>query len=270
MNVSTKSKKRANVVVNGSGTIGRGIIVEIIMSQEKGIDLVAVNDKMTIKEAAELLEHNFWRRCREHYQVDISDDRKKIIVYTPSGRKLSFQYFKYNGSLPWKKVEVPIDIVFESSGAYSTREQLQQHINEGAGSVLLSRRSKTKYDVDKTVVFGINQEVITKDDKIISAASCTTGAGIFLIKLMDQLVDFEFCQSLSCHVPLNRKSAYDDGPGRSMGYASHFGVKGNIVPTECSLEYMAPRVLGEKFNGRFSSSTICIPTVGGSYMRVLI
>jgi len=268
MIAQNKNKKQINVAVNGSGTIGRAVIVEIIMTPSKGINLVAVNDKMPINEAADLLEHNFWRRCREHYAVDISKDKKEILVTTPDGRVLNFFYFEYNGKLPWSKVKTPIDIVFESSGAYSTREQLQKHIDEGGRGVLLTRRSITGHDVDKTVVFGINHDDITKDDKIISAASCTTGASIFLIQLMDKLVNFELCQTLSVHVPLNRKTNYDDGPGRSVGYASHFGVKGNVIPTECSIEFMVPRVLGDRFTGRITSSTVCVPTVGGSYMQM--
>jgi glyceraldehyde-3-phosphate dehydrogenase/erythrose-4-phosphate dehydrogenase len=220
-----KTGNTINVVVNGSGTIGRAIIVEIIMNPSKGINLIAVNDKMPIEEASELLEHNFWKRCRQDYTVNISNDKKKIFIKTPSGQEFSFLYFEYNGILPWNKIDTKIDIVFESSGAYSTREELQEHINHGVGSVLLSRRSKTAYDVDKTIVFGINHNDITKNDKIISAASCTTSASIYLINFMDKMIDFELCQTLSCHVPLNRKTNYDDGPGRSIRYASHFGVK---------------------------------------------
>ena len=268
MAIKNENRRRIKVAVNGSGTIGRAMIVEIIMTPSNCIDLVAVNDKMPIEEAVELLEHNFWSRCRERYAVGTSDNKKEILVATPDGRNLRFLYFEYTGELPWSKVEAPIDIVIECSGVYSTREQLQQHIDEGARSVLLSRRSKTAHDVDKTVVFGINHHDIQKDDKIISAATCTTGASIFLIKMMDQLVNFEFCHTLSVHVPLNRKTNYDDGPGRSIGYTSHFGVKGNVIPTECSVELMVPRVLGGRFAGRISSSMICVPTVGGSYMQM--
>ncbi len=268
MKAEAENNKRSNVVVNGAGTIGRAIIIDIIMNPSKGLDLVAINDKMPIEEAVELLEHNFWRRYRENYVVEISEDKKEIIVTTSDGRKLRFFYFEYDGQLPWKKVGVPIDILFECSGAFSTRKQLQKHIDEGVKMVILSRRSKAAHDVDRTVVFGINHNDITKDDKFISAATCTTGASSFIINLMDQLVDFELCQTLSCHVPLNRKTNYDEGPGRSIGYVSHFGVKGNVIPSECSVEFMVPRVLGDKLAGRISSTTICVPIVGGSYMQL--
>lgn len=261
-------KNQINVAINGSGTIGRAIIVEIIMNPSKNINIVAVNDKMPIEEASELLEHNFWKRCRQHYTVKISDDRRGLIVEPPNGKQLHFLYFEYTGLLPWDKVKEKIDIVFESSGAYSTRKELYEHIKHGVGNVLLTRRSKTAHDVDKTIVFGINHNDITKNDKIVSAASCTTSASIYLIQLMNQLVNFELCQTLSCHVPLNRKTNYDDGPGKSIGYASHFGVKSNVIPTECSIEYMVPRVMGNQFSGRISSSTICVPIDGGSYMQL--
>lgn len=268
MNKPRQANTPINIAVNGSGTIGRAVIIEMLKRPTSQFNIVAVNDQLAIDQAAKVLEHIFHERFGEMWRVEPNAAQKALSFTSPQKETFEIPYFKADGTLPWKKVDAPIDIVMECSGAYRTRELLEQHQKAGARKVLLSARSSKEDDVDTTVVYGINEETITADTHLVSNSSCTTNAAAHVLKVIYDHYGFMTCDAVSIHVPLNRHHAYDHGANVEEGYDSVFGIANNAIPRECSLGSLAPRILGKEFNGRIMANTITVPIKGGSLMQM--
>lgn len=151
------------VAINGFGRIGRMVLRALVERQEKGIQIVAINDLCSIEENVHLLKYD---SVHGRFSSPITVDENTIQVDRQNIQMLSE---KNPALLPWKNLDV--DIVFECSGRFTKKADAQAHIDAGAKHVLISAPGT---DVDLTVVYGVNHTQLTKDHKIISNASCTT------------------------------------------------------------------------------------------------
>ncbi|CAO5675609.1 MAG: Glyceraldehyde-3-phosphate dehydrogenase [Holosporales bacterium] len=151
------------VAINGFGRIGRMVLRALVERQEKGIQIVAINDLCSIEENVHLLKYD---SVHGRFSPPITVQENTIQVDEQNIQMLSE---KNPALLPWKNLDV--DIVFECSGRFTKKADAQAHIDAGAKHVLISAPGT---DVDLTVVYGVNHTQLTKDHKIISNASCTT------------------------------------------------------------------------------------------------
>ena len=155
------------VAINGFGRIGKNLTRQLIeknfLEGNQELELVAVNDLGSIETNAHLLKYD-----SIHGKIDnnISSLDNKIIV---DGKSITYISERDPNNLPWS--ELGIDVVFECTGLFTSKEASQAHINAGAKKVIVSAPCT---NADKTIVFGINHEELTAEDKIISNASCTT------------------------------------------------------------------------------------------------
>ncbi len=270
MNTHTQTDKPINVAVNGSGTIGRAVIIEMLRSLRVQFKITAINDKLPISEATLLLEHIFHERYGEEWDVRFNKAKDALLFTNPEGIKFELPYFEADGTLPWGRVEENIDIVLECSGAYRTRSRLDGHLQLGVKKVLLSAKSTDPDDVDKTVVFGINQGEIAREHSLVSNASCTTNAAAHVLRIVEDNFGFEHCFATSTHTPLNRHLGYDHGMSVELdGVDSIFGIANNVVTRKGSLHTLAPRILGQEFASRIMSKTVFAPFKGGSLMSMV-
>src|SRR6187431_957510 len=151
------------VGINGFGRIGRNIVRAIYESGRKDIDVVAVNDLGPVETNAHLLRFDsvhgrFPREVKvEGDSINIGTDKFKVTA------------IKDPSQLPWK--ELGIDIALECTGIFTAKDKAAAHLEAGAKRVIISAPGD---GVDKTIVYGVNHESLTKDDLIISNASCTT------------------------------------------------------------------------------------------------
>jgi len=151
------------VGINGMGRIGRMVIRAIIESQNKNIKIQHINNRSSSETTCALIKYD---SVHGKFNANLRFDENNLII---NDNNISFSRQSNLDDINWKKFDV--DIVFECTGKFNSKEKLISHINNGAKKVIVSAPCKNS---DKTIVFGVNENILTKDDQIISAASCTT------------------------------------------------------------------------------------------------
>ena len=151
------------VGINGMGRIGRMIIRSIIENNNKNIDIKHINNRTNSEACSNLLKYD---SIHGKFNAEIDFDEKHLII---NNKRITFSQETDLNNINWKKHDV--DYVFECTGKFNSKDNLIPHLNNGAKKVIVSAPCKNS---DKTIVFGVNESELKKDDKIISAASCTT------------------------------------------------------------------------------------------------
>ena len=151
------------VAINGFGRIGRMVLRAIYENQYKGLKVVAINNRAKPETSAFLLERD---TIHGKFNFNIKYTKDEIIV---GKDKIQCYHESDPINCPWD--EEKIDIVFECTGKFNSKEDSYKHIEAGAKKVIVSAPCK---EADQTVVYGVNEKNITKKDKVISVASCTT------------------------------------------------------------------------------------------------
>lgn len=149
------------VAINGFGRIGRNVLRAIIESGRTDIEVVAINDLGPVSTNAHLLQYD---SVHGRFPVTVKTGDDSIDVGTDP---IKVTALRNPADLPWAHV----DIVFECTGIFTSKEACQAHLKNGSSRVLISAPGK---DVDKTIVYGVNHKALSGDDIIVSNASCTT------------------------------------------------------------------------------------------------
>ena len=160
------------IAINGFGRIGR--LVYRIIEERDDMEVVAINDLSTPEELSYLLKYDTNHR---RYTGKVEYDEENIIV---NGKKIKIYKEMDPINLPWK--EMGIDIVLECTGKFTEYEKAMAHIKAGAKKVLISAPGKGDM---KTVVSNVNDKILTDEDIIVSAASCTTNCLAPVLKVLD-------------------------------------------------------------------------------------
>jgi len=150
------------IAINGFGRIGR-LVCRGAMAN-KDIQIVAINDLTDAKTLAHLLKYD---SVHKKYDGTVTHTEKSLVV---NGQEIPIFSQRDPESLPWKDLQV--DIVIESTGIFTTREKAMKHVNAGAKKVIITAPAKDT--VDATIVMGVNDASLKKEDIIVSNASCTT------------------------------------------------------------------------------------------------
>ena len=149
------------VAINGFGRIGRNVLRAIIESGRTDIEVVAINDLGPVETNAHLLRYD---SVHGRFPAEVTTTETTIDV----GRgPMDVTAIRNPADLPWSHV----DVVMECTGIFTSKEACQAHLDNGSSRVLISAPGK---DADKTIVFGVNDTALTKDDIVVSNASCTT------------------------------------------------------------------------------------------------
>ena len=151
------------VAINGFGRIGRMVLRAIYENQYKGIKIVAINNRANPETSAFLLERD---SVHGKFDFNIRYNKDQIII---GNDKIQCYHESDPINCPWD--DEKIDIVFECTGKFNSKDQSYKHIEAGAKKVIVSAPCK---EADQTVVYGVNHKNISKKDEIISVASCTT------------------------------------------------------------------------------------------------
>lgn len=167
--------KKIRVAINGFGRIGRLVLRAALESGRKDIEFVAVNDLAPAAENAYLLEYD---SVHGKLPMDVKLDGEYIIV---GNQKIKCLSERDPSKLPWKQLK--IDIVMECTGLFTAADKARVHLENGAKRVLVSAPSA---GADKTIVFGVNDNKLTKKDLIISNASCTTNCLAPVLNVLDK------------------------------------------------------------------------------------
>ena len=168
------------IAINGFGRIGRNILRSYLEREQvwkkfNQIEIVAINDLGSPSDNAHLLKYDSVHGKLKN-EVECSETSIKV-----DGFDIACFSEKDPAKLPWAKLN--IDIVFECTGLFTSKDKAEQHIQAGAKRVLISAPGQ---NVDKTIVFGVNHEKLTNEDRIISNASCTTNCLAPLAKIIHE------------------------------------------------------------------------------------
>tara|TARA_B100000965_G_C19566428_1_gene747056 strand:+ start:508 stop:1515 length:1008 start_codon:yes stop_codon:yes gene_type:complete len=154
---------KIKIGLNGMGRIGRMIVRSIIENNYTNIEINHINNRTKPEICSNLLKYD---SIHGRFNAEVTHDDSQITI---NNKKISFSQETEIDNINWKKFDV--DYVFECTGRFNSKDKLSAHLKNGAKKVIVSAPCK---NADKTIVFGVNEQVITKDDSIISAASCTT------------------------------------------------------------------------------------------------
>ncbi len=154
---------KIKVGINGMGRIGRMIVRSIIENNYSDFDIKHINNRTNTETCSNLLKYD---SIHGKFDADIEFDENNLII---DKNKISFTQETDINKINWKQFDV--DYVFECTGKFNSKDKLIPHLNNGAKKIIVSAPCK---NADKTVVFGVNENKIKKEDNIISAASCTT------------------------------------------------------------------------------------------------
>ena len=208
------------VAINGFGRIGRMAFREMIVSTD--FDIVAINDLTDPEELAYLLKydtnHRFFHEEMIKNDQDelIINDRKRIKVYKEKDPE----------NLPWKDLEV--DLVLECTGLFTNFEGANKHIKAGAKKVLISAPAK---DNIKTIVYNVNDNLLTPNDQIISGASCTTNCLAPVLKVLNDNFGIEKCLMSTIHAYTNDQATLDIPHKKGIKERRGRACAMNIIPT---------------------------------------
>jgi glyceraldehyde 3-phosphate dehydrogenase len=234
------------VAINGLGRIGRAILKVTI--DEPALELVAVNDLADVHNLAYLLRFDtVYGRYPKHVVVEEGD----LVV---AGRKLHTLSKRDPTALPWK--DLGIDLVFECTGAFTRREDLEKHVRAGARFVLLSAPSKDE-DVE-TLVHGANVPGVASS--IISCASCTTNCITPIVEVVGRRIGFSKAAMTTVHAYTSSQSIVD---GPSKRFRRGRAASANLVPATTGAAHATTRALPE-YADRFDGIAVRAPIPVGS------
>lgn len=238
------------IAINGFGRIGR--LVYRIMEEDNFFDIVAINDLSSSEELAYLLKYDSNHR---NYNKEVTFDEEGIIV---DGKKTKVYAEKEPSNLPWKELEV--DLVFECTGRFTKEEDALLHIAAGAKKVLVSAPCKGNV---KTVVYGVNEDIIESEDKILSAASCTTNCLAPVLKVLGDSFGIEKGFMTTVHAYTNDQVTLDVTHKKGIKERRGRACALNIIPTSTGAATAIGKVLPE-LDGKLSGGALRVPVSDGS------
>lgn len=233
------------VAINGFGRIGRCTFRAWLAGQHPNIDIVAINDLADPETAAFLLEFD---SVHGRLGQDVTVENGIMQV---AGKSIAMTSERDPAMLPWAKMN--IDIVMECSGVFTTADKAKAHIDAGAGRVLVSAPAT---GADKTVVYGINHDSITKQDSIISNASCTTNCLAPLAATLQNLCGIEQGFMTTIH------SYTGDQPTLDTDHKDLYRARAaavNMIPTSTGAARAVGLVLPD-LAGKLDGVAVRVPT----------
>ncbi len=237
------------VAINGFGRIGRLAFRQ--MFGAKGYEVVAINDLTNPKMLAHLLKYD---SSQGRYEGTVEATEDSIIV---NGKEIKI-YAKANAAeLPWGELDV--DVVLECTGFYTSKEKSMAHINAGAKKVVISAPAGKDL---KTIVYSVNENTLTAEDQIISAASCTTNCLAPMANALNKLAPIQSGIMTTIHAYTGDQMVLD-GPHRKGDLRRARAAAINIVPNSTGAAKAIGLVIPE-LNGKLIGSAQRVPVPTGS------
>ena len=249
--------KVTKVAINGFGRIGRLAFRQMFGAE--GYEVVAINDLTSPKMLAHLLKYDTMQGnyARDH-EVTFGEATETEAGYIAvDGKKITI-YAKANAAeLPWGELDV--DVVLECTGFYTSKAKAQAHIDAGAKNVVISAPAGNDLP---TIVYNVNHETLTKDDHIISAASCTTNCLAPMAKALNDYAPIQSGIMTTVHAYTGDQMILD-GPQRKGDLRRSRAGAMNIVPNSTGAAKAIGLVIPE-LNGKLIGSAQRVPTATGS------
>lgn len=246
------AKKR--IAINGFGRIGRLTFRNLL--NDRNVEIVAVNDLTDNATLAHLLKYD---SAHGILDAKVSSDDKSIKV-----NRKSFHAFSERdpSKLPWKKLKV--DVVLECTGVFRNKEKMGLHLKAGAKKVVLS--APAKGEGVKTIVLGVNDNILTKKDKLVSNASCTTNCLAPLLKVVEENWGLVTGTMTTTHA-YTSDQRIQDAPHSDMRRARAAAY--NIIPTTTGAANAVGKVI-PSVQGKLFAMAVRVPVITGSLVELTI
>ncbi|WLP85868.1 type I glyceraldehyde-3-phosphate dehydrogenase [Mycoplasma seminis] len=243
------------VAINGFGRIGRLFLRRLLETQSKEMEVVAVNDLTDPATLAHLLKYD---TAYHALPVDVVVKEGAIVV---NGKEIKVLSERDPENLPW--AELGIDVVVESTGFFTKREGAEKHLKAGAKKVVVSAPSDK--DV-KTIVYNVNHKELTKEDKLISAASCTTNCLAPVVKVLVDNFGLKSGYMTTIH-SYTADQRLQDAPHKDLRRAR--AAAQNMVPTSTGAAKAIGLVVPEAA-GKLDGIAVRVPTITGSLVDLTV
>lgn len=244
------------VAINGFGRIGRCVLRQIM--EDDTLEVVAINNLREGIELAYLLKYD---SVHSTYNEQVGYDEGKMVV---NGKTIHVFSEENPENLPWGKLG--IDVVLECTGAFNSKEKSYAHIKAGAKKVIISAPSK---DECKTIVYGVNENIIESTDEIVSAASCTTNCLAPVLKVLND--NFRVINGFmaTVHAITNDQSTLDVTHKKGMESRRGRAAMLNIVPTSTGAASQIGKVI-PSLNGKLDGISYRVPVADGSVIDLTV
>lgn len=245
------------VAINGFGRIGRLAFREIVSS--KDMEVVAINDLTNPKDLAYYLKYD--TNHRSFYPSYVSYNENNIIF---NGKETKVFSQKDPGLLPWK--DLNIDVVLECTGLFTKYEEAFKHIEAGAKKVLISAPGKGDM---KTIVYGVNDNILDGTEKIVSAASCTTNCLAPVLKVINDNIGIEKGFMTTIHAYTNDQVILDVPHPKGIESRRGRAAAENIIPSTTGAASAIGLVIPSLLN-KLDGCAYRVPVSDGSLIDVTL
>jgi len=233
------------LAINGFGRIGRLVLRGILESGRKDVEVVGINDLGSVDMNALLLQRD---SVHGKLPMDVSVEGDCIVV---GGSKIRVTAERDPANLPW--AELNVDVAMECTGIFTSKETASKHITAGAKKVLISAPGK---EVDKTIVYGVNHQLLEASDTVVSNASCTTNCLAPVAHVLNQAVGIEKGFMTTIHSYTGDQPPLDtlhSDPRRARACAV------SMIPTSTGAAKAVGLVLPE-LAGKLDGTSVRVPT----------
>ena len=238
------------VAINGFGRIGRNVLRALYENNYRTqIQVVAINDLGDAAINAHLFKYD---TVHGIFPGEVGNDEESITI---NGDRISISAIRSPAELPWKKMD--IDVVYECTGLFTSRDKAAQHISAGSRKVIISAPGK---DVDATVVYGVNHQVLRQQHQVISNASCTTNCLAPVAQVLQKGVGIESGLMTTIHAYTNDQNLSD--VYHSDLYRARSATQ-SMIPTKTGAAAAVGLVLPD-LAGKFDGMAVRVPTINVS------
>ncbi|NAW67521.1 erythrose-4-phosphate dehydrogenase [Photobacterium halotolerans] len=249
------------VAINGFGRIGRSVLRALYESgKHHQIKVVAVNELAQPEAMAHLLQYD---SSHGRFGRKVSHDQEHLFIANgQSEDAIRILHLNDIQLLPWRDLEV--DIVLDCTGVYGSRADGEAHIQAGAKKVLFSHPAAN--DIDNTIIFGVNQDSLSPQDRIVSNGSCTTNCIVPVIKVLDDAFGIESGTITTIHSAMNDQQvidAYHTDLRRTRAASQ------SIIPVDTKLHLGIGRIF-PKFADKFEAISVRVPTINVTAMDLSV
>jgi len=242
------------VGINGMGRIGRMVIRSIIESKNENIEIKHINNRSNLESSCSLLKYD---SIHGKFNADLEFNDNHLVI---NKNKILFSQESNIEDINWGKHNV--DYVFECTGKFNSKEKLLSHIKNGAKKIIVSAPCK---NADKTIVYGVNENILSKNDQIISAASCTTNCLAPVANVLNENFEIEKGFMTTIHAFTSDQRILDNShkdPRRARSASQ------SIVPTSTG----ASKAIGEiipSLKGKLEGVAMRVPTPNVSLIELV-
>lgn len=245
------------IAINGFGRIGR--LAFRLISEETDYEVVAINDLTSAEELAYYLKYDTNHRTFDKENISFKDD---CIIY--KDKKIKVYSEKDPSVLPWR--ELGVDLVLECTGLFTKLEDAYKHVVAGAKHVIISAPGKGKM---KTIVYGVNSDILDGTETVISAASCTTNCLAPVVDLLNKKFGIEKGYMTTVHAITNDQATLDVPHKKGINSRRGRAASLNIIPASTGAAVAIGKVIPE-LDGKLDGGAFRVPVGDGSLVDLTL